>query len=147
MVDRVEGLLSPLTRAVLETVAEGILVLNDMGRVAYTNGAAREMLRTLGDGEEQDDEVLVRELSQLGGRTAPISLDGSKVCDVIVIPPRRNGEPHTLAERERDAIVETMDATGGKLIETARRLGISRTTLWRRLRAYGIDRARWSRSS
>ena len=44
----------------------------------------------------------------------------------------------TLAERERQAILDTLAVTQGKLAETARRLGISRTTLWRRLRAYGL---------
>jgi transcriptional regulator of acetoin/glycerol metabolism len=43
----------------------------------------------------------------------------------------------TLAERERQAIIEALAATGGRLAESARRLGISRTTLWRRLRTYG----------
>ena len=147
MVDRVEALLSPIMRAVLETVSEGVLVLDDAGRVAYSNAAVREMLRGAGCSEELDGRVLLDELSLMGGRTSPISLDGSKVCDVVVVPARHNGETHTLAERERDAIVETLHATRGKLTESARRLGISRTTLWRRLRAYGIDRARWSRSS
>jgi len=44
----------------------------------------------------------------------------------------------TLADRERQAILETLQATRGRLAEAARRLGISRTTLWRRLRAYGV---------
>jgi len=44
----------------------------------------------------------------------------------------------TLADRERQAILDTLEVTHGKLAETARRLGISRTTLWRRLRAYGL---------
>src|SRR5213592_1808593 len=39
------------------------------------------------------------------------------------------------ALRER---LDTLEQTHGKLAETARRLGISRTTLWRRLRAYGL---------
>jgi transcriptional regulator of acetoin/glycerol metabolism len=43
----------------------------------------------------------------------------------------------TLAEQERQAILGALAATGGRLAEAARRLGISRTTLWRRLRAYG----------
>src|SRR2546425_1202495 len=42
------------------------------------------------------------------------------------------------AGRERQAILDTLEVTHGKLAETARRLGISRTTLWRRLRAYGL---------
>lgn len=147
MVDRVEGMLSPLSRAVLETISDGVFVLDGDGCVAYTNAAAREMLLELGGSGDRDGAVLASKLTKLGGHAAPIWLDGSKVCDVIVVPQRRNGEPHTLAERERDAIVETLQATGGKLTESARRLGISRTTLWRRLRSYGIDRAQWSRSS
>lgn len=45
---------------------------------------------------------------------------------------------YTLADRERRAILDMLASTRGKLAETARRLGISRTTLWRRLRAYGL---------
>jgi len=37
-------------------------------------------------------------------------------------------------QRERDAIHETLRQTDGRLAQAARRLGISRTTLWRRLR-------------
>jgi transcriptional regulator of acetoin/glycerol metabolism len=55
----------------------------------------------------------------------------------VVFLPEGDGN-HTLAERERQAILDTLEATHGKLAETARRLGISRTTLWRRLRAYGL---------
>ena len=46
--------------------------------------------------------------------------------------------PRGARERERQAILDTLQVTHGKLAETARRLGISRTTLWRRLRAYGL---------
>jgi len=35
-----------------------------------------------------------------------------------------------------------LEATSGRLAEAARRLGISRTTLWRRLKSYGLDRFR-----
>ena len=45
-----------------------------------------------------------------------------------------------MAERERRAILQALDETRGRLAETARRLGISRTTLWRRLKAYGLER-------
>ena len=46
----------------------------------------------------------------------------------------------SLAARERRAILETLQANGGRLSAAARYLGISRTTLWRRLRAYGVQR-------
>ncbi len=147
MADRIEGLLSPITRAVLEALSEGVVVLDAGGQVAYSNAAARQMLLELRGSWNRGGTVVASELAQLGARTSPVSLNGAKVCDVVVLPARHNGEPHTLAERERDAIVETLHATGGKLTESARRLGISRTTLWRRLRSYGIDRGRWSRSS
>jgi transcriptional regulator of acetoin/glycerol metabolism len=58
--------------------------------------------------------------------------------------------PATLAEREREAIVKMLDANSWKLAETAKNLGISRTTLWRRLKAYGLHRdgrTKWAHSS
>jgi transcriptional regulator of acetoin/glycerol metabolism len=62
---------------------------------------------------------------------------GSLELGEVVFLPERGDSP-TLAERERQAILDTLQVTHGKLAETARRLGISRTTLWRRLRAYGL---------
>jgi len=58
--------------------------------------------------------------------------------------------PTTLADREKEAIVRTLDSHGWKLAETAKSLGISRTTLWRRLKAYGLHRdgrSRWAHSA
>ncbi|HXV87247.1 MAG TPA: helix-turn-helix domain-containing protein [Gemmatimonadales bacterium] len=49
-----------------------------------------------------------------------------------------NNGLNTLALQERRAILERLESTGWRLAETARQLGISRTTLWRRLRAYGF---------
>jgi two-component system response regulator HydG len=55
-------------------------------------------------------------------------------------PPRRTVVPgQTLAEAERDHLLRVLTACGGRQSEAARVLGIGRTTLWRKLRAVGIE--------
>lgn len=149
MANPIEAQVSPLFRAVLETVAEGVVVFDPDGRLVYSNARARRALAALGVDAVRADAVLPK-LARAGSRIAPIWVDGAKLCEVVYLPPRSNGDRDTLAERERQAIIATLEQTGWKLTESARQLGISRTTLWRRLRAYGLDRdnrARWSRSS
>ena len=51
-------------------------------------------------------------------------------------PDRRPRQEH---HDERRAIVAALKATGGHRGEAAERLGISRTTLWRRIKEFGID--------
>jgi transcriptional regulator with PAS, ATPase and Fis domain len=143
--------LTPLTRAILEALEDGAIVLDMDGAVAYANAGGRAVLRTTGTEGEGREQMLPR-LSRLGSRVTPLWVGDAKVGEIIVIPSpvAPESEQSTLAERERQAIIHTLSETGGKLTESARRLGISRTTLWRRLRDYGIDRdhrARWSRSS
>ncbi len=40
---------------------------------------------------------------------------------------------------ERNAIVQMLKETGGNKLETARRLGIGRQTLYNKIKAYGIE--------
>ena len=47
-----------------------------------------------------------------------------------------SGEPRTMAEIERQAILETLDLTGGKRAEAAKLLGIGLRTLQRKLKEY-----------
>jgi len=49
---------------------------------------------------------------------------------------RTSGEPRTMAEIERQAILETLDRTGGKRVDAARMLGIGLRTLQRKLKDY-----------
>ena len=44
----------------------------------------------------------------------------------------------TLEEIERDAIAEALERSGGNLSEAVRQLGIGRTTLYRKLKRYGL---------
>ncbi|MEQ1954216.1 sigma-54 dependent transcriptional regulator [Mesorhizobium sp. CN2-181] len=50
-----------------------------------------------------------------------------------------NGEMRPLADVEYDMIVMAIDHYGGQMSEVARRLGIGRSTLYRKLKEYGID--------
>ena len=119
---------SPLARAVIDTVGEGIVVFDSQGRVLFANSAARRVI----DGQNGD---VRNRLQTLGARFAALKSGAQPLGEAAIIA----SGPQTLADRERQAIVETLQDTSGKLAETARRLGISRTTLWRRLKAYGLD--------
>jgi transcriptional regulator of acetoin/glycerol metabolism len=121
----------PLARAVMEALADGVVVFDAEGRLLYANGPARGTLGPLGE-----DDVRAR-LAALGARAAPLRVGPEQIGEAVFLP---TDGPETLAERERRAIVETLRATRWRLAEAARRLGISRTTLWRRLKAYGLSR-------
>lgn len=45
----------------------------------------------------------------------------------------------TLAEVEREHVLRVLEACGGRQVDAARILGVGRTTLWRKLRAFGIE--------
>ena len=130
--------LTPLGRALLDSIREGVVVFDTEGHVLYAN---QEGQRSIGNGSPNGnvpgkDELMPR-LAALGARILPLRVPDSQAGAAAVIPPKAD-RGRTLAERERQAIIDTLEATQGKLAETARRLGISRTTLWRRLREYGL---------
>lgn len=127
------GAFSPLVRAVIDAVSEGIVVFDQQGRLLYANASARRAI----DGQNGGGGSDVRHrLQVLGARFAALKNGAQSLGEAAILP--SNG-PLTLADRERMAITETLQDTSGKLAETARRLGISRTTLWRRLKSYGLD--------
>lgn len=138
---------SPLARAVLDAFSEGVVIFDAHGQLSYANERARHIMNGLEGARGGNADELLPELARMGGRIAPLRVGDLRVGEAVYIPGEHG--PHTLAEQERDAIVKTLDQTGWRLAETARRLGISRTTLWRRLRAYGLHRekrGRWVRS-
>lgn len=128
---------SPLAKTLLDAFNEGVVVFDAQGRVTYLNSPAREQL-----GEHLDLTLpakdLMPQLAQMGGRLKPLRVGNLDLGEAVFLPHVEG--PTTLAEREKDAIVRSLDAHGWRLAETARSLGISRTTLWRRLRAYGLHR-------
>ena len=51
----------------------------------------------------------------------------------------RTPEFHFAGGVERNAIVQMLKETGGNKLETAKRLGIGRQTLYNKIKAYGIE--------
>lgn len=128
--------LAPLGQAVMESFADGVVVFDAYGRVVFANALARRIAGLEGDLGAQRADALRPRLLALGGRPSLLRSGGLNLGEVIFLSGA--DQPSTLADRERQAIVDTLHGTRGKLAETARRLGISRTTLWRRLKAYGL---------
>src|SRR6476659_2609818 len=137
---------SPLAKALLDGFSEGVIVFDSEGRLLYANQPARMAMEGLDLPETATD--LQPRLAAMGGRLRPLRVGGMELGEAMFIPGIEG--PTTLAAREKEAIVKTLDANNWKLAETAKHLGISRTTLWRRLKAYGLHRdgrSKWAQTS
>jgi len=135
---------SPLAKALLDAFSEGVVVFDGQGKILYANQPAREIGLDLTLGARE----LLPQLAELGGRLKPLKVGSIDLGEAMFLPGTVG--PKTLAEREKEAIVRSLDAHGWKLAEPAKSLGISRTTLWRRLRAYGLHRdgrSKWAQAS
>jgi len=117
-------------RAVLESLDQGIAVFDVRGRLLFANPVARRALTGV-NGAAPDPR---RALLAQHGRAVPLRDGETELGEAVFLV---GDGAATLADQERQAILGALTATGGRLAEAARRLGISRTTLWRRLRAYG----------
>jgi len=134
---------SPLARALLDGFAEGVVVFDPQGKVLYANQPAREALTGQVD-LSQPAGILGPQLAEIGGRVRPLRIGSLDLGEAMFIPGPASAT--TLAAREKEAIVASLEVHNWRLAETAKHLGISRTTLWRRLKAYGLHRdgrSRW----
>lgn len=56
----------------------------------------------------------------------------------IALPPEPDASLLSLADAEKRHILRVLEACGGQQLDTARVLGIGRTTLWRKLKVFGL---------
>lgn len=88
----------------------------------------------------------IRELSAATTHAAILSkaavMDVDALPEEVLAPPKTSSSSdalRSLADVERDHIMRVLEACGGRHHDATRILGIGRTTLWRKLRAFGID--------
>ena len=69
-----------------------------------------------------------------------VQVNDLSIREVRFIPTEGHDTGFTLLEGvERNAIVQMLKETGGNKLETAKRLGIGRQTLYNKIKAYGIE--------
>ena len=89
----------------------------------------------------------VRQLQNEVQRAVLLSEGEDGGCQLICPSVRRRRQVRTAPDTnftllegvERNAIVQMLKETGGNKLETAKRLGIGRQTLYNKIKAYGIE--------
>jgi transcriptional regulator of acetoin/glycerol metabolism len=147
--------------ALLGTPGSGLMAVDDAGQVAWVDAAAQRLVgaRVGAAGEvlgcEQVLGIGMARLRQLGARSHPSALPlpnglqvwvavrlpvGAAVVsesqlpdELVTAPAAAASAPASLAEQERNAILEALHACGGNVSEAARRLGVSRGKVYRTL--------------
>jgi transcriptional regulator of acetoin/glycerol metabolism len=140
-------------RAVLDRFAAHLMVPPLQDRPDDIPLLVAELLRRHGDGESvprvRPDAMRALaahdwpgDVRQLEGvlRHALARRRGDISVDDLPMPQRRgpDGALTAMQRVERDAILRALDEAGGNRVAAAERLGISRSTLYRRLAVYGV---------
>jgi len=69
-----------------------------------------------------------------------VNVTDLSISDIKFVPTEGHDTSFTLLEGvERNAIIQMLKETGGNKLETAKRLGIGRQTLYNKIKAYGIE--------
>jgi transcriptional regulator of acetoin/glycerol metabolism len=113
------------------------LLLRQLSRGAdlrLSDAATRQLCKYSWPGNVDELRDVLREV---------VARQRSGVVDVQQLPPRcRTLSRHTLTQieaLERDAIVRSLEANHGSKVDAAVALGISRATIYRKIKEFGID--------
>jgi DNA-binding NtrC family response regulator len=119
---------------------DGVAAREGRGKLEFSPEAAAMLERYHGPGN-------VRELRHAVEHAVAVSegprIEVSDLPTAVRLPrllPRRPREEWTLEEVEREHILSTLERHRGNATAAAGHLGVSRTTLWRKLRRYGVPR-------
>lgn len=104
-------------------------------QLRWSSEVLRALVRCPWPGNVRELESLVRALverrasGQVGVDDLPVEYRSPSVPGFLTV----------LEQLERDAIVRTLDRTAGSKVDAAAELGISRSTLYRKLKSYAIE--------
>jgi len=76
---------------------------------------------------------------EITGRISP-NIQAPEMVPLRAAPAMQTPEPRLLAEAEQDAMVAAIALENGNLTRAASRLGIAKSTLYEKMKRYGIDR-------
>ena len=113
------------------------------GRVLRIGAAAMERLLRYpwpGNVRELENAMERSAILAQGDTIEPDDLPPHVTAGLALGPAPSLGNPQTLAESERILIMQALERSGGNHSRAAEALGIGRTTLWRKLKEYGIDK-------
>lgn len=128
----------PALRHRIEDVHELVpLLLRQLSRGAdlrLSDAALRQLCKYSWPGNVDELKDVLRDV---------VARQRTGVVDVHQLPPRcRTLSRHTLTQieaLERDAIVRSLEANNGSKVDAAVALGISRATIYRKIKEFGID--------
>ncbi len=82
--------------------------------------------------------MIIETTSCLRPESLLIHQSNGAVADMNTNHRPAGGSPENIREMEKNHILQVLAACNGKKIEAARMLGINKTTLWRKMKRYGI---------
>jgi len=132
----------PLRQRVEDIMPLATMFLGQQGRRAtrFTHRAEKALRSHRWPGNVRELGNAIKHGAVLSGSQ---DVDAEHLPDEVLNPAKSvlpaAGPPKTLAEVEREYVLQVLEECGGHQVEAARVLGIGRTTLWRKLRQLGID--------
>jgi DNA-binding protein Fis len=132
--------------SVVDAVATAVLVFDGKGTLQHANNAAKSRL---GPALEETAMALASSVASgtvdvvaagVRGTAKPMVVDGLALVLVTLAAEAAALQDMPLRDLEQKAIEAALQAEGGHVARAARRLGVPRSTLYEKLKRFGIAR-------